>query len=463
MDLTGFLSSLTDGEAEDYQKMAAQIGSVERRNRERFHYYDAEHGFQNMGVAIPERFVEFASILGWNGTAVDALARRIKLRGLVRGDDPDSFAPAMDLAQSAGLHGQFRQAKQSALIYGVSFIATMRHGTRVFSRACSARDATGLWHDDVPGKLRAGMAVAGRRDGLDSKLYLFHPGKTIMAVRRRDMSWDVSERRFRGDDIRFEPVRYLPDLDKPWGQSRITRPMMSLTRSAARSFLRGELNGEFYSYPQLYGLNINPDDVEFLSTMGKFFALDYERDEDGAPVKDAPPASIGQVQVGTQQPHMDQLRATAMLYAAESALSPDKLGVIHDNPSSADAIDRADGELNATAEDATDDMGNSVLNCVSSLWLEATGNAELDDDMRRLSCEWHDPGLTTRYSQRASISNMAANGLAAPDNEITYLAAGMSPTMARRFASAVRERELRTALPSIVEKARQARDAREGA
>lgn len=446
------LAELSAEENADVKLMCAQIARVGERNRERFVYYNAEQAFVNMNVAIPAEFEQYASVLGWNATAVDTLARRIQLDGFVRTGSADRYAGMDDALRRTRFFAQVKMAVQSMLIYGVAFLASTRGRNGAQVQAFSARDATGLWDDENPGKLRCGVAVLEWGLFGAMRVLVFYPDRVIELSRGTGYAdWDV--KRYRSavpGRVTLHPLTFRAQLDKPWGQSRITRPMLGYTRSAARAFLRAEMNGEIYGYPQLYGKNMRPEDAEqFRSGFAKFFAIDYERDEEGAPVENAPEVQIGQVQVGTQQPHLDHLRSTAMLYASESQLSPDKLGVIHDNPSSADAIDRADGELNDLADEADRDLDPAVLDALHTVYMVENGTAVVPDEVAALSGDWHDPGQTTRYSQRMALASLVTAGAVVPGETVTYEAAGFSKTTAARMAEAWQASERRKALQAI--------------
>lgn len=456
------LRDLSESENADIARMCEQIRLVAARNRERFVYYNAEQAFVNMGVAIPQEFEEYASVLGWNRTSVDTLARRIQLDGFVRPGSTERYADLDATLRRTRFAGQIKMAVQSMLIYGPAFLASLRSGGMTKVQAFSARDATGLWDDVQPGQLRCGLAVQEWAHFGVKRVLVFYPGAVIQ-LSRVSFGADFEVQRFRtglSGRVSLRPLTFLPQLDKPWGQSRLSRPMLSLTRSAARSFLRAEMNGEIYGYPQLYGTNMDPElAAQFASGMGRFYAVDLHPDEEGAPIpaSEAPETRIGQVQIGSQQPHLEQLRMTAMLYAAESQLSPDKLGVIHDNPSSADAIDRADGELNDLADETGRDIGDPVLDTLHDVYMLENGTPVLPDDVAALECDFHDPGQTTRYSSRMALASLVTAGAVAPGEAVTYEAAGFSKATALRLAESWQDSERRKTNQAIAEQALSAR------
>ena len=57
----------------------------------------------------------------------------------------------------------------------------------------------------------------------------------------------------------MEPLVYRPSLDRPFGKSRITRAVMSITDSAVREALRTEVSAEFFTTPQKYLLGADEE------------------------------------------------------------------------------------------------------------------------------------------------------------------------------------------------------------
>lgn len=453
------LPELTAPENALVQEMLEQLRQHEERNYIRNMFFNAEQEFENMGIAIPEQFEQFATILGWNATAVNTLARRIKLDGFVAPGSPDRFEDLDYALNGAQFYRHLKMTIQSALIYGVAFIAVIPGLRAAQVQGLSARDATGIWDDNSPNDLRAGLAILDWGVAGIARAIVFFPGQLI-TITRADGSirWDVARIQTPSRSVGLVPFTFLPQLDKHWGASRITRPMMNLTQAAARAFLRGEMNGEVYGFPQLYATNLDPEvAADFRTGFGRFFAVDYERNDEGEPVEGAPETRIGQVQVGQQTPHLDQMRSIAMMYAAETNLSPDKLGVIHDNPSSADAIDRADGELNDLAEETTRDFDYPTKKVLEKIWSASNRTNDVPLSIQQLRTDWADPGITTRYSQRMALASLTTAGLVVPGEEVSYEAAGFSRATAARLAAAWHEKERREAMKEISAQALAAR------
>jgi len=105
-----------------------------------------------------------------------------------------------------------------------------------------------------------------------------------------------------------------------------------------------EGNAEFYSSPQLAVMGIDESAFGELNEQKKFkLAMDrllaLSKDADG----DSP--TIQQLQQATMTPHSDMLRTVASAFSGETGIPLNSLGVIHDNPASAEAIRAAEHDL----------------------------------------------------------------------------------------------------------------------
>lgn len=445
------IRGLEDFEYQDFLEMERQISDQKQRNITRWAYYTAEQEFKNLGIAIDPEYEDFVTILGWCGKAIRSLANRIKFEGYVLADEPEHYTEMNEKFEQTRFLNQFYQGLESMLVYGCHFMAFTRGNTGigeppVISWGFSALNATGLWDTRVPGRLRTGMTI-NRRDkqGNPLTIILYYPGEYITLTRRKYLGdWTVKRTINGTGRVTLVPMLFRPTPDKPWGQSRITRAMMGIVDGGTRTNLRTEVNGEFYSYPQMVALNIKPDDFDLQSRIGKAMVIDYERDKQGRPVKDAPQAAIQQLMTGTQQPNIDQLRSAAMNFAAEADLSPDKLGVIHDNPSSADAIDRSDSELNLAAEITTSrDLHQPMVDSIRLFDMVENQRSNWQETFNQVQTDFRDPGMITRYSQKLAAAQLISSGALPAGEAITYEIAGMTPVQTRRLVAAYEKQRIR--------------------
>ena len=122
---------------------------------------------------------------------------------------------------------------------------------------------------------------------------------------------------------------------------------MAYANNAMRTIKRMEISAEFYSFPQKYATGLSTD-VEIANKWQASMSamLTFTKDEQG----DSP--TIGQFQASSMQPHVEQLKGIASMFAGETGLTLDDLGFVTSNPSSAEAIKAGHEGLRLTATKA---------------------------------------------------------------------------------------------------------------
>ncbi|MCL2757346.1 MAG: hypothetical protein FWD43_04635 [Coriobacteriia bacterium] len=203
----------------------------------------------------------------------------------------------------------------------------------------------------------------------------------------------------------MEPLRYRPSIDRPFGKSRISGAVMSITDSAVREALRTEVSAEFFTAPQRYLLGADeeafnkPKWTQYITSI--FLA---SRDENG----EVP--TYGQLPQMSMQPHLDYSRQLAASFAGETSIPISSLGVIHDNPSSAEAIHAAREDLIIEAEGLNITNGVALRN-IGLLILAIMQDkrvADLDEIEKTITPIFRNPEKPSRVSQADAIVKQAA-------------------------------------------------------
>lgn len=320
----------------------------------RYQYYEQKQKARDLGISTPEGLRWFGSVNGWCTKAVDGLADRLQFdtfendnfnfNELFSQNNPDIF---------------FDDAILSALITSCSFVYITKGDKdgRVRFQIIDGTNATGVL-DDFTKLLTEGYAVLSRdkNDDVETFAY-FTPGRT--EVYNVGATSPLAVEEFPSSKYcALVPIIYRPDAKRPFGHSRITRACMDYAKSAMRTVKRTEISAEFYSFPQKYATGLSQD-AELLDSWTATMSamLQFTKDEDG----DRP--TLGQFQQGSMAPHVEQLKATASMFAGETGLTLDDLGFVTSNPSSAEAIKAAHEGLRLTAAKAQRCFGVGFKNC----------------------------------------------------------------------------------------------------
>lgn len=333
-------------DVERLEQLLAAFDKVSGRNRRLMRYYNSEITLPevNLGFALDERLAKSLDVrCGWPNKAVSCLVTRSVFDGYVASDD----------VVSAELHAVVREnqllqavgrAKYSEAALGVTF-ATLSwdEHERARIRFHTAQSAVGVW-DGAKGRLAYGLAIIdsakynGDTSWQPSVVNLYTDDHIVVFTRTDGSNWRA---RYVEHNLGRPPmVAFVnsPTDRKPFGSSRITPTVMSLTDEAIRTLGRLSMSAELFTYPQKFILGLadnlisGPDSLDtFALAMNKVIKLSSNPESgDNPEVKQFPASSI--------EPHAATLRSLATLFSGETACPVNELGVIQDNPSSAESI-----------------------------------------------------------------------------------------------------------------------------
>lgn len=304
-----------------------------KRNRVllRYKYYEQKVDVIDLDISTPNGMRWFDCVNGWCSKAVDNLADRLQFD---RWDNDNfNFQSMYDQNNPDILYDD---CMLSALISSCAFVLVTKGpktdlGQRIRFQVVDGGNATGVI-DDYTKLLTEGYAVLDRDDNGNPTMWAYcTPGRTeIYQKGKRD---PVAVETFKCNYCALVPVIYRPDAKRLFGHSRISRACMAYTESAMRTIKRSEIAAEFYSFPQKYATGLSEDSEQLDSWQASMSALlTFTKDEDG----DKP--VLGQFQMASFTPHLEQLKAFASMFAGETGLTLDDLGFVTSNPSSAEAI-----------------------------------------------------------------------------------------------------------------------------
>lgn len=316
----------------------------------RYLFYDMKNQTMDFGISSPPELKYWNSCVGWCARGVDSLADRMDFYGFR--DDVFGLAEIYDANNRDIL---FPSAIQGALIAGCSFIyiSEDEYGYPRL-QAINADDATGIVNP-ITGLLNEGYAVLERdMAGLPVKEAYFTHEYTAYY----ENGTLVDSREYAIKEPMLVPMVFRPDAKRVFGHSRITRSCMSQVCSALRTIKRSEISAEFYSFPQKYVTGVDQDAEQIdkwsaaMSAMMKFTLGEDGQDH----------VKLGQFTQQSMQPHIEQLKMFASLFASEVGLTLDDLGFPSANPSSYDAIRASHENLRLTARAAQKSFNVGILN-----------------------------------------------------------------------------------------------------
>lgn len=399
--------------------LVAQLQARMHRNLIRSTYYDMQNAFRDLGIAIPPNLRNLEVAMGWPAKAVDQLANRLRFEGFVLpGGDLDPFG--VDEVWTANRMGALvPQATTSALIHGAAFVVTTPGPAGPVITVHDAMHATGLW-DAAGRELRAALVVTKVGVNNEAERMLLVTPAAYAEFEETRAGWSVKLIRHNLGRVPVEPLVFRPNLTRPFGSSRISRAVMTFTDSAMRTVVRSEVGAEFYSAPQRYLLGADEDmfvapDGSPRSTwelvMGRILAVPPDDEEGDTP-------TVGQFPQISMQPHADQMRMWAQLFAAETSLPISALGVVQDNPASAEAIYASKEDLIVVAEGATDMFSSTWLRTAITTVQLRDGLATPPAELARLGVRWRDPSTPSRAAATDAVMKQIAAGVLPADSDV---------------------------------------------
>lgn len=375
------------------------------KNRLRRRYYDGENVLKDLGISIPPPLRNIETVVGWPKKAVSAMASRSRFDGFTVGDE--NFAEQVDkLVRDCNLKRKYRQACESELIAGCDFITLSKGATGeppVIITTHSAEDGAAEW-DERLGRIRCGLVIMHYDDtGAPDEIALYTDATTLH-VDARDGELSIENLPHRMGRPLMEALAYNPTESQPLGQSRITNAVRSITDSGVREALRTEISAEFFTSPQKYLLGVDSDPFKnrtrWEAYIGNIFAV--SQTEDGTT------PTFGQLSQGSMQPHTDYMRALAARFSGETNVPVSQLGVIHDNPSSAEAITQANEPLIMEVTDLNEGNGEALV-AIAKMALAIANDATPDAyDGVQIAANFKNPLMPSIASQADAMVKIAS-------------------------------------------------------
>lgn len=422
------IENLPDKDKAILQQLLSEWSKKRYRNVLRTTYYEGKQLFRDFGISIPPQLRSFEPTLGWVAKGVDALVDRTHFEGFVSSGGND-FGVS-EIVFDNNLEDEFQQSFTSSAMHACSFL-TVTHGgdgePDVLVLPHAADEATALW-DSRKRALSAFMAVTSWDAGSPDGLLMMTPER-VYRFTKVDGKWFGKFDKNPVGQVLAVPLPYKPELKRPFGHSRISRAAMSITDAALRTVLRAEVSSEFYSSPQRWVLGADVEafagDNKWKAVMGRLLAL--ERDEDG----EVP--QVGQFAATSPQPHTDQLRMWASLFAGEMGLSLNSLGIVQDNPSSAEAMYAAKEDLITDAIRATSTWGRSLVKAMHLAVMLRDGLDSVPAGLKDMRAQFTDPSMASPSAQADAFVKRAQVIPGFAESEVGLEMAGLTREQILRF------------------------------
>jgi len=454
---TDILRKLTFEESAAFYRMLSTIRRKGSRNKLRDSYVESKKRLDKIGFSVPPHMIDFQTPIGWAAKGISVPAARIRPDGFTLPRPSTLLDEVNETFEDNYLAAIERMAIESSLWHSVAFVFVTPGDTTlgepdVIVAARTALEATAEV-DARTNRVTLALEMVSAVKGL-----LYVPGKTLRVESGRD-GWMVT----REVDNLSGLIPCIPyiwgwSLSRQFGRSRVTRPLMGYIDKGVRTMLRQEVTAEFFSAPQRALLGA--DEAHFTGPDGKrisplealiggMWALPDVFDEDEQKLVRP---DIKQLQQASMQPHSEMMRTIGLMVSSELSIPVGYLGIIHDNPSSADAILASESDMVAMVEYERD-LSYKIAHEKLARTILAVKYDGISDGMaaelRGLSANFANAGTPTRAA-RADAAMKYTTAFPNGDPEVAMEEYGLSKSQIERNLAYVKRTQSSQRLDALV-------------
>jgi hypothetical protein len=418
------------------------------RNLLRTVYYEGKNALKDFGIAVPPQMQKVYTPLQWIAKGVHALTDRSQFEGFVSAsgsDDPFGLAGMLDANDFVD---EFPMAVTSSAIHACAFLTVSEGDVQSgepeqLILARSADTSAAIW-DRRRRRLAGFLSIIDANDAGPTEMIMYTPERVYALSRNASGQWSSSWILNRLGEVSVSRLVLDPELNRPFGSSRITRTAMGLTDAAVRTVLRAEVSAEFYSADKywLFGADVSKfiGDDKWSALMGRMNAIDVENPEQMP--------KLQRFQGASPQPHTDQLRMLTSLFADDQSM--DVKWADASNPSSADAIYAAKEELIMKTRNANRVWGRGAVKAMQMAVRLRDGLDVVTDELRTMSAMFTDPAIVSPSARADAFSKLATNvdGFGASEVGMEY--AGLSRDQITRFQAEQRRNGASSRIAQLV-------------
>ena len=408
MDLSGIeqASGLSRGDLGELRALLDVHAAHAARNRELEDFYDGKRPPCDIGIEVVPPGVDPGVRCDWARKAVTSVSERVRMDGFAfDGEYEDEGLAAC--ARRSRLVSEFNRHVASELVHGCMFATVNRDdGGRAYVRLHSASTSAAIW-DSYHGRIGSGLVVADARRTEWSPtapvpvLVNMHlPGAVVVLRRASSSEWSSERREFDLDRPMMEAFTYRATGTRPFGETRITPAVRYLVDEVNRTLRYMAVSSAFYARPQKYVLGLNDEQFDAMMAdkwqtyIGSVLLGTVNEETGSAP-------TVGQLASASPQPYIDALQAYGKLFSGATGVPLNSLGIVQDNPSSAEAITAQREDVCTAAEDCIESNRESMCEvALLAMAVEADASPDdLTDEQRSVVPKFSDPQRTSRAAR----------------------------------------------------------------
>ena len=447
---------LTSDEVAEIDELLSVYDHTRGRSSRIEDYYEGDVMARDIGIDIlpPEakNKVNVDLSCDWARKSVKALANHVRFDGFVfegRDDVDEGLGRALD---RLSFDSEFSRTRIGTLKKGCSFATVNNFGTSAAITFHTA-DSGAMVMNEATGRPRSGFVIAdtGRtswapRRPVVTKVNLHMPGSRIEIVRDTQSQWHAERVETPPDVMMMVPFVYEPTDKKPLGGTRITKDVRSNIDDVLSVRLAIAVTRAFYAIPMRYVLGLTENMYKALKDKPQWNMyinpiLLATMDRNGHM-----PAA-GQLPSNSPESLIRLIETDAKLFAAATGVPLQSLGIVQDNPSSAEAIVEARRDLIEDAQTFEDEQLKPALRQVALLAMMVEGNKarvdELDDVQRSVMPHFRNPAMPSIAATTDAAMKIASVNPAFAGTDVFFEMVGFDHATITRVNKQMRMNQLR--------------------
>ena len=350
-------------------------------NMEKRKYYDGSATVRDLGINVIPDTVSVSVSCDWARKAVTAVAERSRFEGFRLSDGTRSEQLDAVVLDSK-LKSRYRRSLNGELVHGCMCATVGRMGKSAVVRFHSAEQSAMIW-DVGNDRLGSGLVVADARrtdwspnTAVPVKVNMHLPGRVVEFTRVDAERWTAESHATPLRVPMMVAFAYNADDDQPLGHSRVSKFVRDVSDEFMRVFEYMSVSGALNSAPQKFLLGLTEDNFDAFAKdkrghyIGSWILATL--DEEGRK------PDIGQLPQNSPQPYIDTIRMLATLFSGATGVPVNSLGIIQDNPSSAQAIAASREDICVAADDLNDSNGESLRD-VALMAMAVANNQTVDE------------------------------------------------------------------------------------
>lgn len=419
-------------------------------------YYEGNQPVPSLGISVPPELESLRAILGWGGSAVDAVSERLSMQGFILNGRTEVDDELLEVFQDNNIDSESALVHDDSMIYGNGYVVIGVDD-----------DGNPLITGESPLNMvgyvdrSTGIVTCAYQTYLDvdpdSETYghqrstLYLPETTTHMVSEAG-GWKVIDRDEHPATAEFgcSVVAFpnKPTTRARWGTSEIAPAWRNCMNRAARTMVELEVMREFHIIQKVIWLGAT--EKAFQDSEGNYktawesyadFMPMIEPDEQG----NTPEVKV----ISGQSPDglLKIIDGEARLMSGYTGLNPQNMGIINTgNPVSGDSIRMADQRLKARTERKATLYGNQWVRVARWSYLV---QGQDRPELKRAEADWGPTGIPTPGADSDAISKQAAAQIIPPRSETAQARLGYSAIERNNLAEEFRQADAQRLLDAV--------------